>query len=216
MQKRYTLGIDEAGRGSVLGPLVLCGVLLESAQEAALRESGVQDSKRFGASLRGRQMRRDLAEQIRAFATVYVEVADAASVDRAVENHGLNRLEQALAQRIIAQAPPNIAIVADGKKLFEPLKSEHRHLITMNCAEDHCIAVAAASIVAKSIRDQLLDEILAPHQHEFGPIRGGGYPNSATACFLRTYTSRRQAFPPHVRQTWSWPVLQEILHHVLA
>ena len=41
------LGIDEAGRGSVLGPLVIAGVVVDKRKEAILDNMGVKDSKKL-------------------------------------------------------------------------------------------------------------------------------------------------------------------------
>jgi len=47
------LGIDEAGRGSVLGPLVIAGVVIDKRKEAILDNMGVKDSKKINSSKKG-------------------------------------------------------------------------------------------------------------------------------------------------------------------
>ena len=49
------LGIDEAGRGPVLGPMVVAGVVLRPPRAGALTRRGVSDSKDFGAGDGARQ-----------------------------------------------------------------------------------------------------------------------------------------------------------------
>src|SRR3990172_10891831 len=51
------LGIDEAGRGPVLGPMVVAGVVLKPQAASALTRRGVVDSKSFGAGEEARQQR---------------------------------------------------------------------------------------------------------------------------------------------------------------
>jgi ribonuclease HII len=201
------LGIDEAGRGPVLGPMVLAGVWLDDEQQRALRSLGVRDSKSFGSGPRAKQRRSALAREIKRLARTRVQVISAAEIDRWVEGKGLNQLEQSVALEIIAEGPCASEIVADGRVLFEPLCRHYPQLKALDRADCHHLGVAAASLVAKAERDEALDQLLAPWSETFGPIGGGGYPNAGTASFLRAFARRYGTLPPLVRQSWSWPVL---------
>ncbi|MCA9672814.1 MAG: hypothetical protein KC503_44785 [Myxococcales bacterium] len=205
------LGIDEAGRGPVLGPMVLAGVYVDDAGLAALSALGLADSKAYGSSDDARQTRGELAEQIRTIGAVEVVVCAPAEIDRWVERGGLNQLERELARRIIRRCPAAPArIVADGERLFSPLAREYPALEAFDKAESREVVVAAASIVAKHERDSALAEILARYQ-EFAPIGGGGYPNAATERFLRAYVARHRRLPQEIRLSWGWKVLRELL-----
>ena len=71
------LGIDEAGRGPVLGPMVVAGVVLKPQAASALTRRGVTDSKDFGAGVKARERRSELAEHVfRLAEDVQVEVYD--------------------------------------------------------------------------------------------------------------------------------------------
>jgi ribonuclease HII len=205
------LGIDEAGRGPVLGPMVVAGVVLKPQAASALTRRGVVDSKEFGAGKEARARRAELAEHIRRLAEdVQVEVCDHEEVDRYCDHGLLNELERIAATNIIDRTVAVKRIIADGEKVFGRLRQRYAHLRAFNFGEQHHVAVAAASIIAKVRRDALFGEIAARYDAEFGPIRGGGYVNAATAAFLRRYHERYQRLPDETRRSWGWKVLEEL------
>jgi len=205
------LGIDEAGRGPVIGPLVMCGVWVTRSRQHKLTEIGVRDSKSFGSSERARQRRKQIANHIRTLASSVVLICvDANAVDRRVRLGELNLLEQELAETIITAGPPARQIIADGARLFSPLKAAHSHLRAIDKADISAPAVAAASIFAKVERDQRVEEIMAQFETDFGPIQGGGYVNKNTEQFLRAYFERHRQLPPGVRKSWDWSVLRDL------
>jgi len=205
------LGIDEAGRGPVIGPLVLCGVWVRSAHQRRLVELGVRDSKAFGSTAAAQRRRGQLADQIRGVAVcVTLLTVEAAEVARRTRLGELNLLEQELALAVIANGPPARRIVADGERLFGCLTETHPQLRAQDRADQDSPAVSAASILAKVERDRRFHEIVAGLEAELGPIRGGGYANRETAAFLRAYFERHGELPPEVRECWSWSVLREI------
>ena len=210
------LGIDEAGRGPVIGPLTLCGVWVTDHGLRKLRKLGVKDSKAYGSSDRARRERGRLAAEVRQVAAhVTLLVVDAPEVDRRVRLGELNLLEQELAEAVILDGPHADRIVADGERLFSPLTERHPQLRARNRADRTSPAVAAASIIAKHERDTLFREIAALYEPEFGPLGGGGYINPATETFLLAYFDRHRDLPPEVRRSWSWQLLQD-LERVMA
>ena len=115
------VGIDEAGRGPVIGPLVLCGVALDPGRHDALDPLPIQDSKAFGSGQRAVDQRREVAASIRALARVALRVAGAAEVDQRVARGELNALERELALQIIDELDAvDATIVADGARIFGP------------------------------------------------------------------------------------------------
>ena len=210
------LGIDEAGRGPVLGPMVVAGVVVRPQMAAALTRRGVADSKQFGAGCAARKRRGGLAEHIRRLAEdIQVAVCDHEEVDRFAGQGLLNELERRVARRIIDRSPDVGRIVADGKRLFGALRKEYPHLEAHDSAETVHVAVAAASIIAKDLRDRLFEEIADRYRPEFGEIRGGGYVNAATADFFRRYHGRYSKLPPETRRSWGWNLLSELEPPVL-
>jgi ribonuclease HII len=205
------LGIDEAGRGPVLGPLVVAAVALRPQRAGALSRRGVCDSKAFGAGPDAQARRAELAAHVSRLAdAVGVEVIEHVEVDRYTRLGQLNALERRAARTLIAAAPPVQRIVADGVLVFGPLRREFPHLEAFDDGESVHVAVAAASIVAKDWRDRLFGAIAARYREEFGELQGGGYVNAATADFLRRYHRRYGCFPPETRRSWAWKVLLEL------
>ncbi len=198
-----TLGIDEAGRGPILGPMVLAAVALDAGAARALTRAGLCDSKRFGAGAEARHRRAALASMIRARATfVGLEVVAAAEIDVRVDRGELNVLERERAARLIEQAPPCKRIVADGARLFGPLRAQFPGLRAYDRGESRHAAVAAASVIAKDERDRRFALLCACWRDEFGEIGGGGYLNDATRAFLRAYLARKGELPPETRRSW--------------
>ncbi len=205
------LGIDEAGRGPAVGPMVLAAVCLDSGGAEALTALGVRDSKTFGASKKARQLRGELATAIYRIARqVEVCVVDVATIDARVAKGELNMLEREVAAELIARFPVVDRIIADGQTLFSPLRRRFTHLTAMNKAEDHSATVAAASIVAKSRRDDLFARIAHRYLGQFGEIRGGGYANAATQRFLRAYAATFSRLPPEARHSWPHRYLDDL------
>jgi ribonuclease HII len=200
-----TLGIDEAGRGPVLGPLVMAGVCVRSKAAGILSRVGVLDSKSFGAGDEAHARRSALEKKVRALAeSVVVRVIDVDEIDRRVRLRELNVLEREHASEIIARSAPAKRIIADGKRMFAALAGKFANLEARDRAEEHHVAVAAASICAKVRRDELFRCIARRYEPEFGPIGGWGYENPPTHAFLRAYFERHGRLPPEARRSWSW------------
>jgi ribonuclease HII len=196
------LGLDEAGRGPILGPMVLAGVLLRPARSSALRKAGVVDSKKF-VGPEAHTRRTELARRIRELAdAVEIRVACNLTIDARVAKNQLNHLERELAGDIIRSCPPARRIIADGARMFAPLRAEFAAFESHDRGESVHVAVAAASIVAKAERDALFLAIARRYEPEFGPIKGGGYENAGTRAFLAAYAERHGKLPPETRLSW--------------
>lgn len=206
------LGLDEAGRGPILGPMVLACVALREPDSERLRALGVCDSKRFGAGPAAHRARLLLAEHIQEIA-VHVDIAVIAPQEIDLRRGQLNHLEREHAARLIDAAPPCARIFADGARLFSPLSQRYPQLVAQDRAESAFVPVAAASIIAKTKRDTLWLAICERYHAEFGSYleghAGGGYPNEATRRFLRAYYSRYRHLPPETRTTWPTDFLSD-------
>lgn len=204
-----TFGVDEAGRGPVLGPMVLGCVGVDAEQARALERLGVADSKKFGSGERARQRRAELAEAIQALTSRRaIELVSPARIDAAVLEGGLNRLEQEVARELLVrlEATTGARIVCDGARIFAPLREQWPTLEAVNDGESAHVAVAAASILAKHARDEAFAAIQSRYEPEFGEIRGGGYPNAATRRFLEAFAQARNGeLPDEARKTWGRP-----------
>jgi ribonuclease HII len=209
---RLTLGVDEAGRGPVIGPMVLAVVCLDTGGARRLSRAGVRDSKSFGPPEIAQRIRTELAARIRAIAVhVELHVVDVDEIDRRVRRRELNVLEREIAGVLIERAPRADRIVADGRRLFDVLRARYDHLEAHDRGESHHCAVAAASIIAKVHRDELFADIAARYAPVFGPVAGGGYVNAATRRFLRAYVERYGRLPPEARRSWPHDHLHDLL-----
>jgi ribonuclease HII len=145
---RFVAGADEAGRGSLAGPLVVAGVLLdyECLRDHRVRPLALlNDSKQVAPEEREVVFRAVLgcAEQ------VCVKVISAAEIDR----NGLHRSNLAgLRATLSALAPPAEACLVDGFRLG-PTAPPHVAVVD---GDTKSAAIAAASIVAKVVRDRAM------------------------------------------------------------
>jgi ribonuclease HII len=212
---RLTLGIDEAGRGPAIGPMVLAAVAIDSRTAASLTRMGLRDSKSYGAGDEAHEVRTKLADVIRAravfVATIEVEHHE---IDARVMRNELNVLERELATRLIEQAPACDKIIADGKRMFAALGLRFPQFLSVDRAEDHHASVAAASVVAKVLRDERWGAIRRRYEPELGPIAGGGYANAATRRWLRAYVERYGRLPDEARRSWPYPYVADLLGDV--
>lgn len=209
---KTTLGIDEAGRGPVIGPMVMAAVVLDTRAAQRLSRAGLRDSKSYGASPKARETRAELAARVRELASfVKVAVIDVAEIDRRVSKNELNVLEREVAELFICSAPQVDRIVADGKILFGPMCSRHQNMEAYNHGESRHASVAAASVVAKTQRDEIFSRIATRYSYLFGEVVGGGYSNVRTREFLREYARRFRRLPPEARRSWPHPYLRDIL-----
>lgn len=211
-QLRLTLGIDEAGRGPAVGPMVIAAVVLDSRSAAALTRAGLCDSKTYGAGDEAHAIRQDLAQDVRRRAR-FVSVIEVphTEIDLRVARHELNLLERELAARLIEEAPTVDRIIADGKRMFAALTQRYANFESHDRAEDKHAAVAAASVLAKVRRDERFAQIRARYEAELGPIAGGGYANAATRRWLRAYAERYGRLPDEARLTWPHPYVEDII-----
>jgi ribonuclease HII len=209
---RLTLGIDEAGRGPAVGPMVMAAVAIDSRTAASLTRLGLTDSKTYGAGEDAHEVRCNLAAEVRKRALfVQTTVVSHAEIDERVARNELNVLERELAVKLIDVAPKVDKIIADGKRMFAPLCARYAHFESRDHAEEHHAAVAAASVVAKVLRDQLFDGIRKQYEDELGPIAGGGYANAQTRRWVRAYVEKYGRLPPETRLTWPHPYVADLI-----
>ncbi len=145
---RFVAGADEAGRGSLAGPLVVAGVLLDYAclRDHRVRPLGfLNDSKQCSHA-----QREELFHAVLQCAErVSVRVIPPGDIDR----HGLHRSNlEGLRAMLRSLAPPAEACLVDGFRLG-PLAPEHTAVVD---GDEKSAAIAAASIVAKVTRDRLM------------------------------------------------------------
>lgn len=192
-------GVDEAGRGPVIGPLVVCGVAVEN--DRRLRELGVRDSKTLSP-----KRRETLAAEIRRIARVKLVDLPAKEIDLLMEEMNLNAIEAKLFATVLERLDVGQAYIdsADtSERRFETmilreLRTRPR-LIVRHKADALYPVVSAASIIAKVERDRRVRAI----EEELGVEIGSGYPSDrVTIAFLERYVADNGTLPPHTRHSW--------------
>ena len=193
----------------------MAAVALDTAAARALTRAGLADSKAFGAGAKAHGTRLALAEKIRTLASfIVVHEIEVEVLDPRVLRHELNQLQREVALHMLAGAPPADRIIADGARMFSPLCAVVPRFVAMDRAESEHAAVAAASVIAKTIRDQRMAAICDFYRAEFGEITGGGYVNDGTRRFLRAYAERHRCLPPEARRSWPHPYLDGLIDDV--
>jgi ribonuclease HII len=151
---RLVAGVDEAGRGSLAGPLVVAGVLLDygSLREHRVRPLAfLNDSKQCS-----HERREELFHAVVACAErVAVRVIPPADIDR----HGLHKSNLAGLRAMLEALSPADACLVDGFRLG-PAAPAHVAVID---GDEKSAAIAAASIVAKVTRDRYMHHADAEH-----------------------------------------------------
>lgn len=193
-------GLDEAGRGSIIGSLVICGILVDEDCIKRLVEIGVRDSKLL--SRKQRVKLRDMIFKIISDHRI-IEVPPF-EIDSAVRIHKFNDLEARYFSEIIDQLKPDTAYIDSPLRScgrFSAMVSSYcrwRCNIVALCHADRDIPmVSAASILAKARRDDIMDS----YRNIYGEI-GSGYPSDRrTIEFL--YNSLEEAEANGiVRRSW--------------
>jgi ribonuclease HII len=205
---KRTFGADEAGRGPILGPMVVAVVALDRGGAIALRKRGLADSKAFGAGPDAIARRAELAALVRERAVCFASrTIDVEEIDRYTFRGQLNALERMTVHDLLETigCAPDEKIICDGAVLFSPLRTHYPNLQAVDHGEQAHASVAAASILAKDARDQAFAAIAARYEPDFGPIKGGGYLNAATRRFLDAYHERHGDLPPEARRSWGAP-----------
>ena len=191
--KRF--GVDEAGRGPVLGSLFVACV---SADPTVL-PAGIDDSKRLTST-----RREALAAELRADERVSVAIVEVTSEE--IDDGSLNALTVTAMADAIDRVAPDCAGVVDacdtdaarfGRCVTSETATEVEIVAEHGADETHEI-VGAASVVAKVVRDEHVAGLAAEH----GPV-GSGYPSDPhTRKFLREYVREHGDLPSFARASW--------------
>jgi len=198
-------GVDDAGRGPIIGPLAIAGVLLNEEDLPQLTSLGVKDSK-----LLSPRKRVKFAEEIRAIALKYhVVLVPPAEIDKVVKRgrrlYRLNRLEAQKMAEVIRLLRPEVAyvdasdVLADrfGLHIAENLPFKVK-IISEHKADANYPIVSAASILAKVERDKAISAL----QEKYGDLGTGYACDRKTITFLEEYIKNNGSYPDFVRKSW--------------
>jgi ribonuclease HII len=201
--EKIIAGCDEAGRGCILGPLVIAGVSIPHEQEEALKKMGVRDSKELPHG-----KRESLAKQIEEIAKdVIVFKVGPCKIDTfRKQGVSLNRIEAMKFADIIKLLNPHLAYIdAPDTNLnrfhmfMSKLVGDGTELVVKHKADRDHPVVSAASIIAKVERELERGKL----KQEFGDFGTGYTSDERTISWLREWLQNNKRFPEHlVRRSW--------------
>lgn len=213
----WMIGIDEAGRGPVIGPLVVGGLRIPESDLPLLHDAGVKDSK-----LLSKKKRDEIEIWIREQANerdwfIELRISTPAEIDCAMAMTNLNdhevNLFASVARKLRGEGGGILQLDAcdsDARRFGNNVASRLNHwpwndweMISQHGADRDHLAVAGASILAKVSRDKIVQEI----SNELGIEIGSGYPSDPkTIAAIPTLLSGQQ---PHDCLRWGWATVKD-------
>ena len=213
------IGIDEAGRGPVIGPLVVCSVAIPNKDVGLLVEKGVKDSKDLSAGKR-QQIKDWFLKNCEArgwqFSLIHCQPE---RIDNAVLRKGLNILETELFAESINdlefESGAVVNIICDAcdvdeqrfsrrvSQLIDRWPWKQSTISSYHKADENYPIVSMASILAKQARDAAVRAI----ELDIGFPIGSGYPSDKkTIDAVRKMIDKK----PHEQLRWSWSTVKRI------
>lgn len=206
MTKQLIAGVDEAGRGCVLGPLLLAVCVIDKSKEKMFKDAGVKDSKLLSS-----QKREELIELIKKEAEDYKIIAiPAEELNVLMDKYSLNEIEAQKACFAISQlkAKPEVVVFDSPdtstdhftRRIKDNLKAiscdYNFKILSEHKADLNHVSVSCASILAKVTRDSLL-------KTELGGLDISGYSSDPrTIDYLKDYFRKHKDFPSNTRLKW--------------
>lgn len=195
------MGLDEAGRGPVIGPLVIAAIIIEESEEYKLKDLGVKDSKLLTPKKRS-ELFPKIKQLVKKYKILKVQPQEIDSFLEA-DHLNLNWLEAQKTADIINEIKPDKAFIdcpspnktayTNYLKRFLKIQPE---LIVDHKAELKYPVVAAASILAKVTRDAEIKEL----EKKYGIIGPGYQSNPITQKFIKENFDKH---PEIFRKSWS-------------
>ena len=183
----YSIGVDEAGRGPVIGPLIVCAISIPSSDCHVLEEIGARDSKTLSKSKRDKIYKFIREEAIERNWNIGIVECEPSRIDHNSSVSNLNDLEVTLFSEAIKNSNDNNdpgSIFLDAcdvnqerfgnnvKSKLGPSWSDWR-IISEHSMDSSNSLVAASSIVAKVTRDNAMQKL----SNDIGIDLGSGYPS---------------------------------------
>ena len=211
------LGIDDAGRGPVIGPMVLAGCLIDEKTATKFRRWGVRDSKQLTP-----KRREFLAQKIKDEAEIFeIVLADADEINKKQDSGtNLNMLEAEKTAKIINKINnpisqrdhpkdrkikvivdcPSTSIVKWRDLLMTKIKDlSNLEIVCEHKADKNHVSVSAASILAKSTREKEMDKL----KEKYGKEMGSGYTSDPTTTKFLTKNVIKHKDSGIFRKNWS-------------
>jgi ribonuclease HII len=198
-------GVDEAGKGPVMGPLVVAGVKVKD--DSKLVSYKIRDSKKLSP-----RRRRYLASIINEIALKKeIVVIDAKDIDDMRKVMTMNEITVNAFSKVVQKLKPEICYVDSADVNEERFRdnilsniSFKPEIISKHKADDIYPIVGAASIIAKTYRDELVKRIEFKLRKKMDVPLGSGYPaDPITQRFLKKWVNKYGKLPPHTRHSWN-------------
>ena len=176
-------GVDEVGRGSLSGPVTAAAVILDPANVP----KGLKDSKKLTRNRREEIVKDILRTSKVGLTHVSVSVIDDINILQA----SLRAMKEAI--NLLNSKP--CFVLVDGNKLPPNLSCDGRPIVK---GDELSLSIAAASVVAKVARDNLMKELSRDHP-EYGWEKNAGYPTKQHVKALNTFgvtAHHRRSFAP--------------------
>ena len=178
---RLIAGVDEVGRGPLAGPVTAAAVILDPSNIP----QGLNDSKKLSA-----KRRENLYDLILKSSTVAVAHVSVEEIDR------INILQAsllAMRNAVAALRPQPAHLLIDGNRVPDPINIPAQPIVK---GDGKSLSIAAASIVAKTVRDRLMTE-LSLQNPGYGWEKNAGYPSKQHILALE-----RLGVTPHHRRSF--------------
>ncbi len=209
------LGIDDAGRGPVIGPMVLAGCLIDEKTARKFKKLGVRDSKQLTPKRR-EFLAQKIKEEVKSFEIVLADADEINSKQDAGTN--LNMLEAIKTAKIINKINkdsqkikvvvdcPSTSIVKWRDFLMTKIKDlSNLEIVCEHKADKNHVSVSAASILAKSTREKEMDKL----KEKYGKEIGSGYTSDPTTSKFLTKNVSKHKNSGIFRKNWiTWKKAQ--------
>jgi len=198
-------GIDEAGRGPVIGPMVVAAVWIEEEDEKKLVEIGIKDSKKVA-----KRKRESLARYIMENFHYEMTIVTPDNIDVLRETMTMNELEAYIFANLANKKFATIYYIdaaSTNEKEFEEMVRKNlkfdSEIVCEHEADSRYPVVSAASIVAKVERDRQIKGIAKMLENKLDMPLGSGYPSDKrTINFIKAWIKKYKELPPYTRHSW--------------
>ena len=199
-------GVDDAGRGSMIGPMVIAGISIEKKNIPKLRKLGVRDSKKLSPKKR-ELLYKEIVKLVDDYHVIRIPPR---TIDKYVFEHNLNHLEAKKMAEVISNLDPDLSYVDScdvnaarfGREISD--LSKKSKVKSYHYADSRFVVVSAASIIAKVSRDRSIMRLNKTTN------LGSGYPSDKKSVnYVKKVVSSKKSLPTSIRK--SWKPVQKIL-----
>ena len=199
-------GVDDAGRGSMIGPMVIAGISIEKKNIPKLRKLGVRDSKKLSPKKR-ELLYKQIVKLVDDYHVIRIPPR---TIDKYVFEHNLNHLEAKKMAEVISNLNPDLSYVDScdvnaarfGREISD--LSKKSKVKSYHYADSRFVVVSAASIIAKVSRDHSIMRLNKTAN------LGSGYPSDKKSVnYVKKVVSSKKSLPTSIRK--SWKPVQKIL-----